>query len=170
MAGSKDPHEEPRVEQPEPDHSPAGHEERDINIRKVSASVAGLVVLCVVALGAAFAVFFYFQRGQPPEAGGIQAKLQPPSPRLQENPVLDLKQMRGSEDQILETYGWVDRQKGIVRLPIGRAIDLLAQRGLPARQQAGPETSAPDVSVPTESGLGPKMIQPGGPLAAEPGK
>jgi hypothetical protein len=29
------------------------------------------------------------------------------------------------------------------------------------------ETAARDVSVPTESGLGPKMLPPGGPLAGE---
>lgn len=33
----------------------------------------------------------------------------------------------------LATYGWVDRQKGIVRIPIERAMDLLVQRGLKAR-------------------------------------
>jgi hypothetical protein len=41
--------------------------------------------------------------------------------------------MRQDEDQILGSYGWIDRQKGIVRLPIARAIDLLSQRGLPGK-------------------------------------
>jgi len=44
-----------------------------------------------------------------------------------------LKQLRATEDAILTTYGWVDREKGIVRIPIDRAIDLLATRGLPTR-------------------------------------
>lgn len=43
------------------------------------------------------------------------------------------KQLRATEDAILTTYGWVDREKGVVRIPIDRAIDLLAQRGLPTR-------------------------------------
>ncbi len=33
----------------------------------------------------------------------------------------------------LSTYGWVDRQKGIVRIPIERAMALLVQRGLQTR-------------------------------------
>ena len=44
-----------------------------------------------------------------------------------------LKQLRATEDAILTTYGWVDRKGGIVRIPIDRAIDLLAQRGLPTK-------------------------------------
>jgi hypothetical protein len=55
-----------------------------------------------------------------------------PSPEV--NSGQALKQLRATEDAILSSYGWVDRQKGIVRIPIDRAIDLVLQRGLPARQ------------------------------------
>jgi hypothetical protein len=65
--------------------------------------------------------------------------------------VLELKAVRDAEDQRLATYGWVDQAKGVVRIPIDRAIDLLSQRGLPARKQSPP---AAEASVPTESGLG----------------
>ena len=61
----------------------------------------------------------------------------------------------------------MDQKTGVVHIPIDRAIDLLAQRGLPSRPQKGSQTAAFDVSVPTESGLGPKMQQVGGPLAGE---
>ncbi|HVO69707.1 MAG TPA: hypothetical protein VMT24_06660 [Aggregatilineaceae bacterium] len=44
-----------------------------------------------------------------------------------------LKELRATEDALLTTYGWVDRKNGIVHIPIDRAIDLLAQRGLPTR-------------------------------------
>jgi hypothetical protein len=88
-------------------------------------------------------------------------------PRLQSAPIGDLKDMKAAEDKILNGYGWIDQQHGLVRIPIDRAIDLLAQRGLPARQVTEPQTAAAGVSVPTESGLGPKVQQPGGPLAGE---
>ena len=55
-----------------------------------------------------------------------------PSPEV--NSGQALKQLRATEDAILTSYGWVDRQKGIVRIPIDRAIDLVLQRGLPARR------------------------------------
>ena len=41
------------------------------------------------------------------------------------------------EEQTLHSYGWVDQQAGVVRIPIDRAMELLAQRGLPTRPQAG---------------------------------
>jgi hypothetical protein len=75
--------------------------------------------------------------------------------------------MRAAEDKILNGYGWVDREHGVARIPIDRAIDLLAQRGLPARPQNEPQSAASGVTVPTESGLGAKLQQPGGPLAGE---
>ncbi len=40
---------------------------------------------------------------------------------------------RDREAAELESYGWIDRKSGIVRIPIDRAMDLLAQRGLPTR-------------------------------------
>ncbi len=39
--------------------------------------------------------------------------------------------MQGTNAADLRGYGWVDRNKGVVSLPIDRAMDLVAQRGLP---------------------------------------
>ena len=66
----------------------------------------------------------------------------------------ELQQMRAAEDQILNSYGWVDQKKGVVRVPIARAIDLLAQRGLPMRAAHGKPNNANNVSTPAEAGLG----------------
>ncbi len=54
-----------------------------------------------------------------------------PQPSLQVAPTEDLQKMREREERELNSYGWIDRQKGVVRLPIERAIELLSQRGLP---------------------------------------
>lgn len=59
----------------------------------------------------------------------------PPPPRLQVSPRLEMKALRAQEDAILGSYGWADRANGAVRIPIERAMDLLAQRGLPARTE-----------------------------------
>ncbi len=141
-----------------------GHEERDVNAWAVGKFAIALVLVCGLVLLVLAGLFQYFlsQEGAkaPPTAGTSQL---PPEPRLQTTPVLDLQAIRGAEDQVLNSYGWVDRQNGVVRIPIGRAIDLLAQRGLPSRPQTG-VISASNATVPTESGLGPIMQQPGGPL------
>jgi hypothetical protein len=56
-----------------------------------------------------------------------------PAPQLQVAPALDLAALRAREDAQLQSYGWVDRKAGTVRLPIAYAMDLLVQRGLPVR-------------------------------------
>ena len=112
-----------------------GHEEKDVNVWAVARFAMALVLLCAVALIGLMGLFRYFQGReaalQPPAVEGADLKgpSQPPQPRLQSSPVADLKRMRQEEDQILGSYGWIDRQKGIVRLPIARAMDLLSQRG-----------------------------------------
>lgn len=140
MAGNKPRHDE-EFPVPRPEPSPPGHEERDVNVWAVGKVAIALGLLCICSLFLLLGVFRYFQASegppQPLETGGVERAGMPPAPRLQKNPVLDLQQMRASEDQILGSYGWVDRSKGVVRLPIGRAIDILARQGLPTRPQTG---------------------------------
>jgi hypothetical protein len=59
----------------------------------------------------------------------------PATPRLGEPG--NLEQFRQSERHALESYGWVDQNGGVVRIPIDRAKDLLLERGLPVRGAAG---------------------------------
>jgi len=61
-------------------------------------------------------------------------------PRLLINQTLDMQEFRASQQSVLDSYGWVDRDHGVVRIPIDRAIDLLAQRGLETNvaAQGGP--------------------------------
>ena len=44
---------------------------------------------------------------------------------------------REREDELLGSYGWVDRNAGVVRIPIDQAKRLLLERGLPVRASAG---------------------------------
>ena len=48
----------------------------------------------------------------------------PPEPRLQTNPRQDLLDLRAGEDAVLNTYGWVDKTDGVVRIPIDEAMRL----------------------------------------------
>lgn len=60
----------------------------------------------------------------------------PPEPRLEEKPMGDLEGLRREEDRRLETYGWIDRNRKILRIPIEHAMDRLIQKGVPARSAA----------------------------------
>ena len=119
--------------------SGAGYESRDIDFPKLIA--IGIVLLIGTALSMVVAalVFTYLagkEAGtQPPPSSltAVTTPTQPPEPRLQVTPVADLKEYRAKQEEMLTTYGWVDRKAGFVRIPIDRAIDIVAQRGLPVR-------------------------------------
>jgi hypothetical protein len=55
---------------------------------------------------------------------------------------VNLQKFRDEEDHLLTSYGWVDQNAGVVRLPIDRAKELLLERGLPARGEA-PKAAEP---------------------------
>jgi hypothetical protein len=156
---------------PEIERPGVSHEKTDIDISSIVRFGIGLCALAVVSFVLVWG-FFRFLESQhggpvPPTGLNVTANALPPQPRLQQTPIGDLKEMLDAQDKLLQTYGWVDRQHGVVRVPISRAIDLLAQRGLPSRPAAGPASAAANVTVPDESGLGPIMIQPGGPLHSQ---
>jgi hypothetical protein len=60
-----------------------------------------------------------------------------PDPRLETDERTQLNSIRIAEEQKLNSYGWVDEKAGTVHIPIERAMELLAQRGLPLRPQSG---------------------------------
>jgi hypothetical protein len=55
-----------------------------------------------------------------------------PTPRLQmDDGNQDVVDLHNREDLLLDHYTWVDQQQGVVRIPIGQAMQIIAQRGLP---------------------------------------
>jgi hypothetical protein len=67
-----------------------------------------------------------------------------PTPHLQGNPGADLARLKTQSLDRLNTYGWVNREAGIARIPIDRAMDILARSGLPKR--AAPPKSSPETT------------------------
>ena len=76
-----------------------------------------------------------------------QADQQPPAPRLQLREPRDLAAFRAEEAEILSTYGVIDRDQGIYRIPIEEAMRLTVERGLPvAGEEVPPVASAKPVA------------------------
>jgi len=109
------------------------------------------------------------QLGNMPSSPELQNKMAEitqsfPTPRVQtDDGNQDVADLHAREDLLLENYTWVDESKGTVRIPIERAMELLAQRGLPvapAVETQAPQTheamtgdSAPKVAVPLTNGF-----------------
>jgi hypothetical protein len=117
----------------------ANHESGDINFRSVIGFGLALIVVAVVVHLVIWGMFAFFDareaRHVEPEypLAVTQTAKTPPEPRLQVNPRQDLRDLRDQEEQILGSYGWVDKNAGTVRIPIDEAIRLTLERGLPAR-------------------------------------
>jgi len=118
-------------------------EKQDIRATPVLQFLVGLAVTCVVV--AFLLVAFY--RGMrsyvaglqpPPPLMKFEASRTAPGPVLQDKPTPDLRAFRAQEDAILSTYGWADKSRGVVRIPVEEAMRLLAERGLP---RTAPEPS-----------------------------
>jgi hypothetical protein len=83
-------------------------------------------------------------RHLPPEYNGNYEeylKKNFPAPQLETDERTQLNSIITQQEQELNSYGYIDQKAGTVRIPIDRAMDLLAQRGLPVRGQA--TTNAP---------------------------
>src|ERR1017187_2909510 len=67
--------------------------------------------------------------------------------------------LHAREDLLLEHYSLVDGQPGTIRIPIERAMELIAQRGLPVENAAPTQTESlahaakPDVQAPLTTGF-----------------
>ncbi|MGD0225752.1 MAG: hypothetical protein ABSF71_25765 [Terriglobia bacterium] len=117
-----------------PEHQQRGYEDSDVSVGRLFAFAAGVVGLIVLGVLGSAVVFHFFVSHQPlgPPASPFEdVRTVPPEPRLQTTAPLDLKHYRDEQEKILDGYGWVDSQAGIVRIPVDRAMDLLLQKGYP---------------------------------------
>lgn len=105
-----------------PEHAGDGYEKRDVAVGKLIGATA---IITVFVAAFVIVLFQYFSLESDQQV--YDAVLAPPSVAL-----LDL---RAKEDEILNSYAVVDSTKGIYRIPIDRAMKLLADEAY-ARQTA----------------------------------
>jgi hypothetical protein len=133
------------------DHDAGAHgsfEHEDLSPASVMYFMLGLGVVVIVIYFIVFGMYHFldtYERAHQPAMSPLvpaQADTRTithdntlafPQPRLEENERTQLHQFIETEDARLATYNWVDKDKGVVQIPIERAMDLVVQRGLPVR-------------------------------------
>jgi hypothetical protein len=128
-----------------PARSP-GYETRDANARGVFYFLVYLgsgIVLSVLVCWGLFRYFSAEYAQSAPASPFAETRIVPSSPQLQVNPIEDLQKFREQQQSALEEYAWENRQNGMVRVPIERAMELLLQKGLPAAGNPTPEEKKP---------------------------
>jgi hypothetical protein len=126
------------------------HEPSDVNVRVILWFGAGLVVAAVVIHVALWWMLGYYagreareKRSVYPLAAAERGQL-PPAPILEGfdpgHKVGILQPSQGQTTQVeaprLHSYGWVDKDAGIVHIPIARAMRLM-ENNLPVRPEGG---------------------------------
>ena len=120
----------------------AGHETTDVGVRGLFIFAGSLLVclgIClvgVIVLFKGFGVMDHYldkhrAEGEPGSNSLVRVQPDYQGPLLQIRPERDLHEMQHATASDLRGYGWIDRKKGIVSVPVDRAMDLVAQRGLP---------------------------------------
>jgi hypothetical protein len=118
---------------------------RDQGYEPDQPKLAGLVLGALAIIGAvvvAIVVAWLIVRGLADDETAEQPR-RPPTivggPRLQPMPERDFPAFHAEKSRLIHEYGWVDRSRGIVRIPIEQAMALLAAQGAkqgPARAPA----------------------------------
>ncbi|HVI78539.1 MAG TPA: hypothetical protein VM715_10325 [Candidatus Acidoferrum sp.] len=111
------------------------YERKDVDVRALFI-IAFLLLLSGIAIFIVVALMMnYFKVHEPAVTAGqpnipVTRARDFPQPRLLTKPGASLAELRAAEDADLNSYGWVDRNAGIARIPIDRAMQLLLARGL----------------------------------------
>jgi hypothetical protein len=167
-----------------PEENPAvSYERSDLDIFAVTKFGIGLAIGTVGAVFLMWGLFTWFMHHQDESLTQLPASvieqrkgLIPPEPRLQSmgnpespdlamgtlrSPSVELHQLRLDEAKQLNTYAWVDPAKGIVRIPVEVAKDLVLKKGLPEKPTPEGErarTPNPGEIVGTSSAAQPQRV------------
>ena len=101
-----------------------GYEIRDVHMSVIVIGGVALALICVFALVLAAAII------------PVLRNVAPDPSVAKDGPVINygpttLRGFKEAEQTFLDTYGWIIQSEGVVRLPIDRAMDIVAERGVP---------------------------------------
>ena len=129
-----------------PVHKDVNFESSDINTRSIFLSLLYLASAVVITFAVSVVVFRVATRRAahsdsnfPPSHYGVGPTM-PPEPRLQgveypngdvHDPQQDLRNKTAADEKAVNTYGWVDQQAGIARIPVDEAMKIIVSKGLP---------------------------------------
>jgi len=127
-------------------HPVVGHDHTEANVRIIIETVIGLVISVVIVCLIVWGVYNLFKM-QTNKTGtrvsGMAAPpFLPPAPHLEVHPYEELRGLRAHEDDVLNHYRWVDKSKGIVHIPIDKAMDEVVSQ-LPQRPSGQGGQNAP---------------------------
>jgi hypothetical protein len=164
------------------------HEHSDVPVRPLFWFIVIFVVFSIVSHVALYLLYKAFVKGEssrmdPPHtqvARPVDSTVPQNQPLLQpfpraevapyrQTPVTDLEDMRHAEERALKSYGWVDKQHGVVRIPIEDAKKMFAARAAVAGVAGAPASSPADAAPSPAPPPGATVAPAGTPVPADTG-
>lgn len=103
---------------------------RDLDVRAIRIGAIGIACGILLSLGASW--FLMHQRG--PAANAAARPFRAAPPLLQTAPQDERANYFAEKARLTGSYGWVDRQAGIARIPVDEAMRVMAARAARGRQ------------------------------------
>lgn len=120
----------------------------ELNFKAIFGFVIALLVLLAVSFAIVWGVYSWHrarlvrQDAPPPVLPEARVRSAPPGPLLQDDPEKDLSAFRAREDAVLAGWSWADASRTRARVPVERALEIVAAKGFPPRT-APPAEPAP---------------------------
>ena len=135
-----------------------GYETEDINLKGIGKASFAFFFFAAASIAITYPIMRAFQRDffdRGTDTVPIVRQIPPEgTPLLQTNITVrtDTVELRKAEKDLLTTAGWVDKDKGITRIPVNKAMQLFLERsneGAAAPRSPQPSTEAPHTQTPT---------------------
>lgn len=118
-------------------HSHAGYEKTDAKPFPLILFTVGLTILsiiCFLSMAIMFKIMENYENTTDVPSGYVRdARWTVPDIQLEVHPSRLIEELHRLEKEQLTTYAWIDSAAGKVRIPVDRAIQLMAAKGFPYR-------------------------------------
>lgn len=124
-------------------------ERTDIDARGVGWGALAILGGIVFAIVASWLLLRALGEASNTSGRTIDSPRGPAQPKLQSAPQPDRAAYTAEKEKLLSSYGWVDREAGVARIPLDEAMRLIAARGSGKRAAHG-SAPADEASKDTE--------------------
>ena len=133
-------------QQPDPRSIEARHQPETVHATGVALFAAGLLLTLVAILFGIWGLTRWYDQSEPsavgPPPGLMEARPSPPRPRTHGERMGDVRRrLYGQQREALKKLGWIDREADVARIPVERAMELIAERGLTYYERASASVS-----------------------------
>jgi hypothetical protein len=115
------------------------YESTDIELRPIVTTVVVLAVMTLASYIIVYGLYVYWQNADRqsrtenllPISDGFEVPRTGPL-LVEGSEAPDLTKMKAEGAKRVDSYGWVDQNTGVVHIPVERAMDIVAEKGLPS--------------------------------------